>query len=515
MNTVDFYLRLSLEDGDQQDESNSITSQREILKDYICSREEFTGFQIREHIDDGYTGTNFNRPAFQKMIALVKKNEVKTILVKDLSRFARDYIESGAYIEQIFPFMQVRFISVNDNYDSKNNENGISSLEIPFKNLVYDYYSKDISQKMRSSVRVRQDKGYYFGSKAPYGYVKNEKDHHQLIVDEEVRPIVKEVFTRYLSGESMLVIAKDFNGREVLTPAKHIGLKRGSGIWTGQIVRYLLTQRVYTGAIIGGKTRVYEVGSDHRQWMDSKDWIIREDMHEAIISQEDFAQVQNRLSSNAKHISRERKHFHILQDKVYCGKCHHKMSYTVYYGKNDGYFCSYRYKEKDCGCMKGKIQALILEEIVSKEIHLYTESFLEKEQTRMVEQRVRESICQSLLERKKKLKAEQKKNKISKMQCYERHKQGIIEKEEYLSKREFLTQRVKNIEQEILIIEDKIQENTALGHHLNVDKLREAVVKGELVLDWINEVIDKIYVYDKDTVEIVWRFEEGDRLEVQ
>ena len=515
MNTVDFYLRLSLEDGDQQDESNSITSQREILKDYICSREEFTGFQIREHIDDGYTGTNFNRPAFQKMIALVKKNEVKTILVKDLSRFARDYIESGAYIEQIFPFMQVRFISVNDNYDSKNNENGISSLEIPFKNLVYDYYSKDISQKMRSSVRVRQDKGYYFGSKAPYGYVKNEKDHHQLIVDEEVRPIVKEVFTRYLSGESMLVIAKDFNEREVLTPAKHIGLKRGSGIWTGQIVRYLLTQRVYTGAIIGGKTRVYEVGSDHRQWMDSKDWIIREDMHEAIISQEDFAQVQNRLSSNAKHISRERKHFHILQDKVYCGKCHHKMSYTVYYGKNDGYCCSYRYKEKDCGCMKGKIQALILEEIVSKEIHLYTESFLEKEQTRMVEQRVRESICQSLLERKKKLKAEQKKNKISKMQCYERHKQGIIEKEEYLSKREFLTQRVKNIEQEILIIEDKIQENTALGHHLNVDKLREAVVKGELVLDWINEVIDKIYVYDKDTVEIVWRFEEGDRLEVQ
>ena len=510
MNTVDFYLRLSLEDGDQQDESNSITSQREILKDYISSREEFTGFQIREHIDDGYTGTNFNRPAFQKMIALVKKNEVKTILVKDLSRFARDYIESGAYIEQIFPFMQVRFISVNDNYDSKNNENGISSLEIPFKNLVYDYYSKDISQKMRSSVRVRQDKGYYFGSKAPYGYVKNEKDHHQLIVDEEVRPIVEEVFTRYLSGESMLVIAKDFNEREVLTPAKHIGLKRGSGIWTGQIVRYLLTQRVYTGAIIGGKTRVYEVGSDHRQWMDSKDWIIREDMHEAIISQEDFAQVQNRLSSNAKHISRERKHFHILQDKVYCGKCHHKMSYTVYYGKNDGYCCSYRYKEKDCGCMKGKIQASVLEEVVSKEIHLYTESFLEKEQTRMVEQRVRESICESLLERKKKLKAEQQKNKISKMQCYERRKQGIIEKEEYLSKREFLTQRVKNIEQEILIIEDKIQENTALGHHLNVDKLREAVAKGELVLDWINEVIDKIYVYDKDTVEIVWKFEEGD-----
>ena len=157
--------------------------------------------------------------------------------------------------------------------------------------------------------------------------------------------------------------------------------------------------------------------------------------------------------------------------------------------------------------MKGKIQALVLEEIVSKEIQLYTESFLEKEQTRMLEQKVRESICESLLERKKKLEAEQQKNQISKMRCYERHKQGIMEKEEYLSKRESLTQRAKNIEQEILIIEDKIQENTTSRHHLNVDKLREAVAEGELVLDWINEVIDRIYVYDKDKVEIVWKFE--------
>ena len=125
----------------------------------------------------------------------------------------------------------------------------------------------------------------------------------------------------------------------------------------------------------------------------------------------------------------------------------------------------------------------------------------------MVEQRVRGSICESLLERKKKLKAEQQKNQISKMQCYERHKQGIIEKEEYLSKRESLTQRAKNIEQEILIIEDKIQENTASRHHLNFDKLREAVAEGELVLDWINEVIDWIYIYDEDQDEIIWEFD--------
>ncbi len=507
MHTVDFYLRLSLEDGDEKDESNSITSQRQILKDYLSSRGEFTGVKIREHIDDGYSGTNFNRPAFQKMMELVKKNEVKIILVKDLSRFARDYIEAGAYIEQIFPFMQVRFISVNDNYDSSNNEHGMSSLEIPFKNLIYDYYSKDISQKMRSSVKVRQDKGYYFGSKAPYGYMKDEKDHHHLIVDEAVKPIIVELFQRYLSGESMLSIAKDFNNRSILTPAKHIGLKRGSGIWTGQIVRYVLTQRVYTGAVIGGKTRVQGVGSDNRKWVDSKDWIIRENMHEAIISKEDFAKVQNMLNGNEKRISRERKNFHILQDKIYCGKCHHKMSYTVHYGKTDGYCCPYRYKVKDCGCMKGKIKASVLEDIVAKEIRLYTENFLEKEQTRTIEHKVQESICDSLFERKKKLEAEKQKIQVQKMQFYEQHKQGIMDKEAYLSKKETLTEKVKNIEQEVSIIENKINENTASGHNLNTDKLKEAVSKGELVLDWIDEVMDRIYVYDKDKVEIVWRFE--------
>ena len=510
MNTVDFYLRLSLEDGDQKDESNSITSQREILKDYISSREEFTGFKIREHIDDGYTGTNFNRPAFQKMIDLVKKNQVKTILVKDLSRFARDYIESGAYIEQIFPFMQVRFISVNDNYDSKNNENGISSPEIPFKNLVYDYYSKDISQKIRSSVRVRQDKGYFCGSKAPYGYVKDEKNCHRLLVDERVRHIIEEIFERYLNGESMFAISKDFNNREVWTPAKHIGLKRGSGRWTGQIVRYVLTQRVYTGAVVAGKTRVQEIGSDNRKWIDSKDWVIREDMHEAIIPKETFEKVQDMLNSNVKHISRERKHFHIFQDKVYCGKCQHKMIYSVQYRKSDGYYCRYRYRVKDCGCMKGKIKAKILEGIVSKEIKLYTEKFLEKEQTREIECKVMESICEGLFAGKKRLETEKQKIQISKKQLYEKYKNGDMSKEEYLYQKEDLTEKLKVIEQEITIIDGKIKENTASGHNLNVDKLRKALAREELVSDWVDEVIDRIYVYDKDRVEILWRFEERD-----
>jgi len=506
MQTVDFYLRLSLEDGDLKEESNSISSQRTILMDYIKSREEFTGVKIREHIDDGYTGTNFNRPGFQKMLEMVKENKVRVILVKDLSRFARDYIEAGAYIEQIFPFMQVRFISVNDNYDSNNNENGVSSLDIPFRNLVHDYYSKDISQKMRSSVKVRQDKGYFFGSKAPYGYMKDEKDYHHLVVDDRVRYIVEEVYSRYLNGEAMSSIAKDFNERAVLTPAKHLGLKMGSGMWTGQIIRYVLTQRVYTGAILGGKSRVEVVGSNNRKWIDEDEWVIREGMHEAIISKEDFDKVQDMLNNNEKRISRERKNFHILQDKVYCGKCKHKMTYAVYKDRSNGYCCYHKYKVKNGDCMKGRIKVAILEEMVAQQIKFYTENFLAKEQTRLIEEKLQNSICKSLIDIKKKLELDKQKLQVSKMEFYEKHKQGIVDKETYLSQKDILSNKIKSIEQEIDITENKIKENTVLGHNMNVDILKEAVSKGELVLDWINEVIEKIYVYDKDKVEIVWKF---------
>lgn len=508
MKTVDFYLRLSLEDEDLKEESNSIGSQRAILMDYINSREEFTGVKIREHIDDGYTGTNFNRPAFQKMLGMVKENEVEVILVKDLSRFAREYIDAGYYIDEIFPFMRVRFISVNDNYDSNNNENGVSSVEIPFKNLLHDYNSKDISQKMRSSVKVRQDKGYFFGSKAPYGYIKDEMDHHHLLVDDRVKHIVEEVYSRYLNGEAMSSIAKDFNEREIATPAKHLGLKRGSGMWTGQIVRYVLTQRVYTGAILGGKTKVQVVGSNNRKWMDEDDWIIREDMHEAIISKEDFGKVQDMLNSNEKCISRERKNFHILQDKVYCGKCNHKMTYAVYKDRMNGYFCYHRYKVKSGDCMKGRIKVNTLEEIVAQQIKFYTEDFLAKEQTRAIEEKIQNNICKSLLDMKKSMELDKRKLQVSKMQLYEKHKQGIVDKETYLSQKDILSNKIKSVEQEIDIIENKIKENTVLGHNINVDILKEAVSKGELILDWINEVIEKIYIYDKDKIEIIWKFEE-------
>ncbi|WP_455078394.1 recombinase family protein [Peptostreptococcus stomatis] len=161
-----------------------------------------------------------------------------------------------------------------------------------------------------------------------------------------------------------------------------------SGIWNGKIIIYVLTQRVLTGAVVGGKSRVKEVGSDNRKWVDSKELIIREGMHEAIIAKEDFNIVQDILSSNEKRISRDGKNFYILQDKIYCGKCHHKMCYTVHYEKCDGYCCPYRYKAKDCGCMKGKITTSTLEDIVEKEIKTYTENFLEKEQTSNIEHEV-------------------------------------------------------------------------------------------------------------------------------
>ena len=403
--------------------------------------------------------------------------------------------------------MQVRFISVNDNYDSDNNKNGVSSLEIPFKNLIYDYYSKDISQKICSSVKVRQDKGYYFGSKVPYGYKKDKNDHHHLIVDEEVSPLIKEIFDRYLGGESMFTISKSLNERNILTPARYIGIKRGCGFWLNSTVRHILTQRIYIGTITSGKSKAIEVGSTKKKATNRDSWIVRENMYEAIISRECFDKVQDKLSGNESYVTRHRKHFHILQDKVYCGKCNHKMSYTIHHGKSSGYYCPYRYKLNHFDCIRGKITSKTLEYIISKEIKLYTIGFLEKEETRKIQKKIQDSICKKLLDIKKKLELERQKLQAAKMSCYDNYKQCIIDKQGYLDKKESLHNRLKNIEKEFTELEHKIKENIVSENKLNINVIKEVISKGIIVKEWLDELVDKILVYDKDKVEIVWKFE--------
>ena len=278
------YLRLSRSDGDQQ-ESNSIKNQRALLNDYMGKHPELHKFD--EYVDDGYSGTNFERPDFKRMMQDIEKRNVNCIIVKDLSRFGRNYIETGRYLERIFPFMGVRFIAINDHYDSAEENDDKGRILIPFNNLINDTYCRDISLRVRSHLDVKRKEGQFIGSFAGYGYRKDPKDKNHLIIDEYAAGIVQEIFKQKLNGMSSQRIASHLNELGVLPPNEY---KRANGFnytcgfqaglnqkWTVVSVNRILKNESYTGTLIQGKRRKinYKVKKSHD--VGSENWIRVED----------------------------------------------------------------------------------------------------------------------------------------------------------------------------------------------------------------------------------------------
>ena len=220
---IALYIRLSAADRDNgtdgKEESDSVTAQRDMLKGFVAARPEFSGAEIIEFCDDGRTGANFDRTGVSKMLDAAKRGQINCIIVKDLSRFGRDYIEVGDYLEQIFPFLGIRFIAVNDHYDSIDHPYGSAGLiDVSFKNVIYDLYSKELSEKVRSTKKQLAEKGYFLSPYAFYGYEKVPGNKHELMIDESTAVYVREVFSRIQNGEGTTEIARDFNLRGIPTP---------------------------------------------------------------------------------------------------------------------------------------------------------------------------------------------------------------------------------------------------------------------------------------------------------
>jgi DNA invertase Pin-like site-specific DNA recombinase len=219
--TVALYIRLSAADEDKDGESDSVVNQRDLLNHYVSSNAEFSECKILTFIDDGYTGTNFDRPAANDMLEKAKKGEVNCIIVKDFSRFGRNYIEVGDYLEQIFPFLGVRFISVNDRFDSKNNTGFTAGLDVAFKTFLHSLYSKDISFKVRNGKIAKAQKGEHLCKLAPYGYQKSTTEKNKLVVDEEIAPVIRHIYDLALKGMLQAEIAKQLNSENIDTPLVH------------------------------------------------------------------------------------------------------------------------------------------------------------------------------------------------------------------------------------------------------------------------------------------------------
>ncbi len=270
------YLRLSRDDGDNV-ESNSIINQRSLLRDYARTY-DFT--ILEEFVDDGISGLIFNRPDFNRMMAMVNDKTIDTIIVKDLSRFGRDYIETGKYLQRIFPAMGVRFISVNDHYDSMTADTNETHLVMPIKSLINDSYCRDISTKVRSTQKAKRQKGEYIGAFAPYGYLKDDKQRNHLVVDETIRPTIEKIFALKLEGYSSNAIARFLNQAGIETPLQRKkacqerikGFYGHSHKWHTKMVNRILTNCVYTGTLEQGKQTKLNYKSSKSVAVDPEDW---------------------------------------------------------------------------------------------------------------------------------------------------------------------------------------------------------------------------------------------------
>ncbi len=505
------YYRLSLED-EEDGESNSIRNQRKLIEDYVEEKEDLRELASLELSDDGYTGTNFNRPGIKRFLELLKKNQVACLIVKDFSRFTRDYIELGNYAEQIFPFMEVRFISVNDRYDSTF-QSSHDGLEVPFKGILNDLYSKDISMKVKAAKRQMIKNGKLCSGSYPFGYRKREtreidRDGIPYEIDEAAAEVVRLIFQMALKGKKNIEIARVLNEQGCLTPgmAKRkngsfgYGLKEGErSVWDSTKVLNILRDERYAGTLIIGRYRGKGVGSGKVEEAPEHMWFRKEMGMPAIIPREDFEQVQS-LRPKGKRGAYKKEH-HMLYRKVRCANCGHFLYYkpSEYGAQYHSFFCKQPHLSPDSGCFRGYIKEQeILEALftmirvqvqLAETIKADSKGKEKGEERRQAKKRL--DGLEKEIERKKDLKA----------QYYSKYKQGELSREEFLQKKGNLQDEIQVCQKETQIIRESIED-------MQEDK-RELVEKyggyqDDIQLDraMIERLVEVIWVYDVGRVKI-------------
>ena len=516
---ADIYLRLSKEDGDKE-ESDSITNQRELILEFLKSREDIRIHAVR--VDDGYSGVDFERPAFQQMLEDMKAGKVNCVVTKDLSRFGRNHIEVGKYIEKIFPYLGVRFIAVNDNYDSITNDAQTNNIIIPFKNLINDAYCRDISIKIRSNLEVKRKRGDFVGPFAPYGYRKSEEDKNKLEIDEEAAEVVRSIFWMYLQGSNAYKIAEKLNKKNILTPmdykkengsAFYTGFKKNlKSQWTHMHVLRILGNPVYTGTLVQGKetTPNYKVKKKIKR--DRSKWSQVENNHEAIIPSADFQNAQEQLQMDTRTGTAKEKVYD-LSGVVKCGDCGANMvRKTVPSGKRKFiyYVCGSHKGNKDI-CSFHSINAKALEESVRKLLNHQIKNVTDLRQIvdRLEEAQARKGEMEKRNRQMIKKKEEVQKYSHLRLDLYEDYKDGLITKEEYLELKRIYEKRIKTAEQALGAMEVE-QAFFADGEKDTCGWIKEFKKYGYLEClsrEVVVSLIEQILVYEKKEGERYPRIE--------
>ena len=512
------YLRLSRDDGDKE-ESNSITGQRELLRDYISQRPELREYAVR--IDDGFSGSTFDRPSFQKMIEDVKAGRTDCIIVKDLSRFGRNYLDAGEYIEKIFPFLGVRFIAVNDNYDSLGDKKASDDLIIPFKNLINEAYCRDISVKIRSQLEIKRKNGQFLGSFAAFGYLKDEQDKNKLVVDQYAADIVRDIFKWKLEGVSPQDIADALNRLGVLSPMEYkrsLGMKfttsfktNAKAVWSAGTVIRILKNPIYTGVLVQGKETTPSYKVHKRIIKDESEWTVIEDSHEAIISKIDFDSVQKVLKCDTRR-SPGGKAVGLFSGMIFCGDCGASMvRKTVPAGEKKYvyYVCSAHKQDKSCS--PHRMRDVALEEIVLDSVKQHIREVIDMSELLTITDTAPLRTAQAQKVQRQLDKKHEEYEKLQKllMSLYENLTEGIIDREEYTRLKASFTARADEAEKQMDALRENLKEIQNHGTEnawMNEFTKRQGLTSLDRAV--VVALIDKILIHSNDVVEIIYRWQD-------
>lgn len=507
------YIRLSMDDGDLDEQkvmSVSVQNQRLHLRNYLMDHPEIDARETKEYIDDGYSGTNMERPAMQKLLEDVRNRNIACVLVKDFSGFGRNYLEVGKYLEQIFPYMGVRFIAIDDGYDSGDNRGDVPGLDVVFKNIIHDYYSKELSIKVLQTRKKLAQKGLFMGGIPPFGYIRSDSDRHKLAVDPESAKTVQRIFAYTLDGKSQREIVRIFNREHVENPYGRLirlGIKKGSNEeksdnklkWTTYAIGSILRSQAVIGSVTNHRVERKTLGRVELKVVPKQEHIVVSDMHEAIIDEDMFEQVQEMIRQRREKVSREssERKSYLLSGTLTCGYCGRKLRRSSK-GRHK-YYCKYEtdYQEHPSIEIVENDVKEVLFALIPKLMRLEVEKLAEdkKLQDESRERRKKES--------KKKF-GKVRNTKQIMAESYERFTSGVIGREEFMKVKEQISKEcVWDGTEESKTSEKKESKNKTMEN-----KMKEIVNAKDttwLTKELLKSVIEQIQVFPNHRIRIVWK----------
>ncbi|WZL72466.1 recombinase family protein [Clostridiaceae bacterium 35-E11] len=512
MNKTDFkaavYCRLSREDEDSF-ESESIKNQRDLLRKYVLNQ----GWKLVDiYIDDGYTGTNFNRPDFQRLIKDIEKGKINLVITKDLSRLGRDYISTGYYLEKYFPEKDIRYIALNDAIDTfaSSAGNDIS----PFKSVINDMYARDISNKVRSVMDTKKREGKFIGAFAPFGYKKDLNDKNKLVIDQEVAPIIKRIFHMYLKDHGISNIAHTLNSERIMTPTEYKARKTNykgtasTNLWTHATVRSILQNPTYKGCMTQNKQKKVSYKSKKHKLLPEGCWVVVDHTHEPIIDPKTFDDVQKLRKRKNNENYNGKKELKLFSGFVFCGDC---GSYMTYNKTSAAYYliCS-RYKRHTSEyCTRHAIKEDDLKEIILDDIKTFVDYSVDKQKLlKEAKNSTGKSPKNQVLQEIKMLEIKLTEIKKAVRNLYTDKVKGIIDEEEFIEiKKEFAKEKdVLNKRYEWLQKKHEAYTDRKSEVERMAASVEEVINIKELNRYILEQLIAQIEIYEDQQVKIHYTF---------